>query len=57
MSLGSMVILRGLATFPPRGPTSTYSPGRFGFSPGFCVATGLFSLLGNLWSYIDVTRS
>ena len=56
VSFGSMVIRRGCGTLPPRGPTSSYSPGRSGFSPGFCVATGLFSFVGSLWNNIDVTR-
>ena len=38
-SPGSIVTRRGFGTCPPLGPTSLYSPGRFGFSPGFCVAT------------------
>lgn len=28
----------GLEISPPLGPRSIYSPGRFGLSPGFCVA-------------------
>ena len=35
-SRGSTWIIRGSSTSPPRGPTSLYSPGRPGCSPGFC---------------------
>jgi hypothetical protein len=35
LSPGSMVTVRGSGTSPPRGPRSIYSPGLFGFSPGF----------------------
>jgi len=41
-SPGSIVTWRGSGTFPPLGPTSRYSPGRCGFSPGFWVATVYF---------------
>lgn len=36
-SRGSMVTCRGFGTVPPPGPTSLYSPGLLGFSPGFCI--------------------
>jgi transcriptional regulator with XRE-family HTH domain len=36
LSPGSMVTFLGLGIWPPLGPVSIFSPGRCGFSPGFC---------------------
>ena len=36
--------------FPPSGTDFLYSPGRFGFSPGFCVAIVRLSLFGSATS-------
>ena len=43
LSPGSILTLRGFFTLPPRGPTSRYSPGLLGFSPGFCVGISALS--------------
>jgi hypothetical protein len=43
LSPGSIVTCLGRGTSPPRGPRSMYSPGRDGFSPGFC--SGIVVLL------------
>lgn len=37
LSPGSMVTCLGFGTLPPLDPRSTYSPGRAGVSPGFCL--------------------
>ena len=46
----SIVTWRGFGTCPSLGPTSLYSPGRFGFSPGFCVAIVRLSWSGSATS-------